>query len=148
MNDDKLYESLLFNKYYLQTPNELLKNKYGICYDQVELIRYWMNIHNYQTIKYYTPYNNHSFLIYVENNSYNIIETSNKEYNGIHKYNSLEEAIKDYKKFQLKDSNLKDIKLYEYENVKYGSDVCTFIYSISKDKELINKIKLKYRNKP
>ena len=30
---------LLLNYYYLQTPEELLESKCGICYDQVEFIR-------------------------------------------------------------------------------------------------------------
>jgi len=32
----------LFNKlYYLPTPKEIIKNKVGICWDQVELERYY-----------------------------------------------------------------------------------------------------------
>lgn len=144
MNDDKLYESLLFNKYYLQTPNELLKNKYGICYDQVELIRYWLNLNNYDNWTYYTPYHNHSIIIYKDDDKYCIMETSIKEYNGIHKFNSLEEAIKDYKKFQLKDTSISDIKLYLYDNVLFGCNFYDLIYHITKDKNLVNNLKIKH----
>lgn len=134
MNNDMLYEYLLFNNYCLQKPSELIKSKYGICYDQVELMRYWMIKHNYEVFTFYTPYHNHAFLIYKENNNYNIIETSIKEYNGIHKFNSLEEALENYKNFQLKNTKIKDIKFYKYDKAKYGCDICTFIYNITKDK--------------
>ena len=41
--DDKFSEF-----YKLQSPDEVLKNKIGVCWDQVELERYWFKKHGYE----------------------------------------------------------------------------------------------------
>lgn len=141
MNDDRLYEKLLFHTYYLQKPDEILKSGYGICYDQVELERYWFLKHGYQVWTYYTPYHNHAFLIYKDGPHYILYERSIKKYNGIYPLNSLEEALAYYKKMQLQDSCLSDISFYCYDEVPFGCSVYEFIDFVTKDKTIAQKLR-------
>ena len=64
VNDDELYEKMLIESYYLQTPEELLKSKYGLCYDQVELERKWLLDKGYKVLTFFSTHHNHSFLIF------------------------------------------------------------------------------------
>lgn len=107
MKNDELYEKIIFKYYYLQTPQELLKNGAGICFDQVELEKYWFKNHGYKTYSYFCDFHNHSFLIYEDNKKFYLFERTYKELNGIHKENSLEEVLKYYTKMQLKIITLK-----------------------------------------
>ena len=137
---DELYEKLLFYTYYLQKPNELLENKCGICYDQVELERKWFLEHNYIVKTYYTPYHNHTFLVFSDGKKYSIFERSIKKFNGIHTRNSLEEVLDYYRRLQVKDQKL---KLYEYDNVPFGCNFFEFLDYLSNKDKLGTKLKLK-----
>ena len=86
IRDSDLYENILFNSYFLQSPDEVLANKYGICYDQVELARFWFNSNNYLVQTFFTEYHNHSFLVYFDGNTYNLFETTFKDANGIYSF--------------------------------------------------------------
>ena len=146
MNNDLLYEKLLFNTYFLQTPEEVLKSGYGICYDQVEFERRWFQTHGYEVKTYYTPYHNHAFLIYKDGNTYSIFERSIKKYNGIYSKDSLEEAIEEYKKMQLENTDIQDIKLYEYQDVVFGCDIYQFIDLVTKEDKLGSDLKQQREN--
>ena len=63
INNDELYDEMIYNHYYLQKPSELLESKHGICYDQVELIRRWFEEHNYEVITYFSSFHNQIQLI-------------------------------------------------------------------------------------
>lgn len=140
MNNDELYEKILFNNFYLQTPKELLKSKCGICYDQVEFERKWFSDHNYSTKTFYTPYKNHAFLIYKDDDKYKLFERTVKEFNGIHIGNSVEELLERYKEKQLKDVDLDDIDFYSYNKATFGKDFNTLIKNIVKDNNISEKI--------
>lgn len=146
INNDLLYEKLLFNTYSLQTPEEVLKRGYGICYDQVELERFFFETHGYDVKTYYTPYHNHAFLIYRDKNQYCIFERSIKKLNGIYSKNSLEEVLNYYKKMQLKDTNIDNIKFYEYQNVEFGCGIYDFIDLVTKEEKYGSKLKQKMKN--
>lgn len=122
VNDDELYEKMLIESYYLQTPEELLKSKYGLCYDQVELERKWLLDKGYKVLTFFSTHHNHSFLIFKDKYNYYLFERTFPGYNGIYKTNSLEECLNIYKKIQFEKakSDLKEIKIYPYENVKFG----------------------------
>lgn len=143
LNNDTLYEALLFNTYYLQRPEECLKSGYGICYDQVELERYWLNSHDYETFTYYTPYHNHAFLIYKNGSNYYSFERAIEKYNGINQANSLDDAITNYKRKQLKYTSIQDIALYPYENPTFGCSIYELIDEITKEEKLGTKLKQK-----
>lgn len=127
MNDDELYEKLLFTTYSLQTPKELLDTKFGICYDQVELERKWFEDNGYKVHTYYTPFHNHVFLVFVDGGGYNWFERTIKEYNGIHTKKTKEELLEYYKNVQLSNTDIKDMEFYEYSNVKFHCNFDEFV---------------------
>lgn len=99
--DDPDYNSDWYNNYILQNSNDLLKNLYGTCWDQVELERKWFLNNNYEIktifemvkLDYDNEYPTHSFLIYKEDNNWYWFENADSNNRGIHKYNSLEELL-------------------------------------------------------
>lgn len=129
MNNDELYEKLLYGSYSLQKPEELLNTKCGICYDQVELERKWFEDNGYKVYTYYTPFHNHAFLIYIDDNGYNWFERTIKEFNGIHNKKTLEEMLDYYKRLQL-DNGTDEIKFYKYDNVKFHCGFENFINNV------------------
>ena len=112
-----------FNEIYkLQINNELEKTKYGVCWDQVELERYYFEKANLNFNSYFIvnddnkKYETHTFIIVNLNNKYYWFEHSFEKYRGIHEFNSLEDALKHIKDVFIKwindDTN---ILIYEYE---------------------------------
>ena len=87
----------IIEKYYLQSPMELLKSKCGICYDQVELANLWFIMHGYQVLNCFTNYHNHAMVLYLKNNKYYWLETTLINHMGIHEYNNLEEFFNELK---------------------------------------------------
>ena len=123
------YEKILEEHYKLQTPEELLNSKCGLCYDQVEFERKWFKDNNYQIKTYFTTYHNHAFLIFKDNNKYKLFERTYPNNNGIFSFDTLNNTIKYYKNIQAKNNNIdpNDIILYEYKIDKYGYDFYEFI---------------------
>lgn len=138
-NHIKLEPALFYGNYQLQTPTELLESKIGVCWDQVELERYYLEkiniIHHAYDIIYVNKNNmpNHTFLVYEENNSYFWFEHAWDKYKGIHKYNSLKELLNDVKeKFivdELKNNcDINYLNIFEYDKLKVHSG-CEECYS-------------------
>lgn len=92
------------DNYILQTPNEVIKNKIGICWDQAELERYYFksNDWNIKTyfIVHYDGYRcpSHTFLTFKKDNKYYWFEHSWEIFRGIHEYDSLKELLIDVRK--------------------------------------------------
>lgn len=106
--------------YYLQTPEELLNTKCGVCWDQVELERK-LFLENGEKIKTYFIYiqdqdmlPSHTFLV-INNNIW--FEHSWYNHRGIHTYKNLQELLDDVtNKFIAEKENLsKDAKIYLFE---------------------------------
>ena len=119
-----------YDVFYLQKPQDLLESKVGLCFDQVELERFYLNKYDIQLRTYYLIYQDgllgpaHSFLIYKDNEKYYWLENSWYKYRGIHEYESKESAYLDIaKKFgnTIKDFKKEKLKLYEFEKPRYGS---------------------------
>lgn len=115
-------------KYRLQFPKEVIKNKIGVCWDQVELERFYFK--NNPSIKtFFIVYDDndkcptHTFLTYEENNKLYWFEHSWEIFRGIHEYKSLNLLLRDVKdKFIKNELNGK----YKKENL--------FIHEYSKPK--------------
>lgn len=125
------------DNYRLQSPKEVISNKVGVCWDQVELERDLFEKNNYYIKTYFLVYydNNkcptHTFLVYKTNNKYYWFEHSWSKYKGIHEYNTLKSLLKDvYYKFitdELNaDYNKMNLVLREYKRPKYGITVQDF----------------------
>ena len=76
--------------YILQSPNDLIDSKLGVCWDQVELERYYFESFNNSVKTFFiVHYDNdkcptHTFLIYEKNGKYCWFEHSWERYRGIH----------------------------------------------------------------
>lgn len=126
LNKHSLVNERFSENYRLQTPKEVMKNKIGICWDQVELERYYFkgydgNIKTYFLV-YYDDKNcpSHTFLTFEKNNKIYWFEHSYKEFRGIHEYDSLKELLNDAKnKFILdqlpKNYNKEKLVIHEYQ---------------------------------
>lgn len=125
-------------EYHLQTPEETLKRKIGICWDKCELLRYYFEKNNYVYSTYfiylyinddYCP--SHAMLTYKKNDKFIWIEPSaSKEIRGLHYYKTEEDFLIDMKQRFLKNglenhffTEQDDLtKLYCYKFIKppYG----------------------------
>lgn len=130
--DDKFSEL-----YKLQSPQETLENKIGVCWDQVELERYLFTKNNIEFKTYFiVHYDNdkcptHTFLIYKNNNKYYWFEHSWEKHKGITVYDSELDALKDIKNNFIKDElnnkyNYMNLCIYEYSKPNYGINVLEF----------------------
>lgn len=113
--------------YRLQSPQEVSKNQIGVCWDQVELERYYMK--SYENVKtyflvYYDHHNcpTHTFLTYQKQKKYYWFEHAWNLFQGIHEYQSQEDLLLDVRnkfiekefKNHFQKSNL---ILYEYQKL-------------------------------
>lgn len=122
--------------YRLQNPKEVIKNKIGVCWDQVELERYYFK--NWNNIKTYfiCHYDNdkcpsHTFLTYEKDNKYYWFEHSWEKYRGIHKFDNEKEILKTVKNnFIESELNNKyeksNLLIREYKKATPGISVIEF----------------------
>lgn len=125
-------------EYHLQTPEETLKRKIGICWDKCELLRYYFENNHYQFKTYfiylYLNDNNcpsHTMLVYKKEDNLIWIEPSiPKMLRGIHIYKTEEEFLIDMKQrfiqnglnnnFFTEKDNLTKIYCYQFEKPMHG----------------------------
>jgi hypothetical protein len=121
-------EKEFWNKYKLQSPDELIKNKWGVCWDQVELERYFFSTFTKDILQFKTYFmkadNNqtHTFLVF-ENNSgvFYHFENSWGSYRGIHgPFNSEQRLVNEIISTFKKQFNVKAFRYKEYRKPKYG----------------------------
>ncbi len=151
-NKYTIVNELFSNDYILQRPKETIKNKIGVCWDQVELERYYFDNMALDIKTYFLcHYDNdkcptHTFLTYKKNDTFYWFEHSWEKYRGIYKYDSLKSMLADIRnKFietELNNKFLeKDLMLYEYNKPQYGISVIDF-YKHCESGENINVDKL------
>jgi hypothetical protein len=145
--DNEDMDSNFLEEYYLQTPEELLESKHGVCWDDVELEREWFSKQNYEFKTFLLIFakessNNlptHTFLAYKNNDKFYWFESAFKQCAGIHEFENLNDLFEDVKAKQLdyaiKNSgatseDFKDLKLCEYEAPTPGCGAEEFIFNI------------------
>lgn len=132
--NDVDFDSDWYDQYILENKDDILKNLYGNCWDQVELERYWFLENGYEIKTIYemvkldvdNGYPTHSFLVYKDNDSWCWFENSDFNNRGIHRFNSLEELLKfQYEKyvgflktFNIKDNEIEKIIMREFDKPK------------------------------
>ena len=137
-NDDEW-----FSKYKLQSKEEVLSNMIGNCYNVTELLRSCLeNTYRVETffmmitLSYRNNYPTHSYLVYIDNSSYNLIENKFGLTEGIHKFKTREEVVKfqalSYLKILRDNYNLtRDEEKYfittSFDKPKSGIDASTYI---------------------
>lgn len=146
INNKTRWNNDFYNFYYLLSPTELLKYKYGVCWDQVELERELFNKENINISTYFIcTYDNdklpsHTFLTYESNNKYYWFEHSWNDYKGIHEYNTLKELLIDVKQKFIKSNtfitNNDYTFIYKYNKPK-SHLTCEEFYKYVETQELI-----------
>ena len=132
--DDPDFSSDWYEQYILENKNDILKNLYGNCWDQVELERDWFLKNGYEIktffemvkLDYDNEYPTHSFLIYKNNDCWYWFENSDFNNRGIHKFNTLDELlnyqckkyVKLLKTFNITNDELEKITITEFDKPK------------------------------
>ncbi len=132
--------------YYLQNPDELLKSKCGVCWDQVELERKLFQDNNikFKTYFIYIVNNDilpsHTFLTYENNNKHYWFEHSWGAYKGVHEYESELELLLDVKKIFMNEHSYVSenyfLYIYEYQKPKKHIN-CDEFYEYIETQKLI-----------
>ena len=123
-----------YDQYILQNKNDILKNLYGNCWDQVELERDWFSNKGYEIktiyemvkLDYDNEYPTHSFLVYKDNDYWYWFENADLNNRGIHKFNSLDELlnyqhekyVEFLRTFNIKNDEIKKIIVTEFDKPK------------------------------
>lgn len=132
--------------YRLQSPKEVLKNKVGVCWDQVELERFLLKGYFIRTffLVYYDfdrcP--THTFLTYEKDGQFVWFEHAFEKYRGIHYYSSMNELLSDVSEkvissFNLSSIEKSNIRLCEYKKPTSGFTILEF-YHHAENGELIS----------
>lgn len=128
-NDDEWYND--FSKqYFLQSPSQIINSKLGVCWDQVELERYYFGLEKISCESYFIveydglEYPTHTFIIVELNQKYYWFEHSWEPYRGIMEFNSLEEAliyVKDLfiKMLVKRNISTEEVVIYKYSKPEY-----------------------------
>lgn len=124
-SDPKKWHEEFYKFYYLQTPEELLISKCGVCWDQVELERALFEKENIKIKTYFiflqdgNDLPSHTFLVFKDNSKYYWFEHSWGIYKGIHEYDSELELLADVKEKFIQSHNYvseySKFYLYEYQ---------------------------------
>lgn len=132
--------------YYLQTCDELLKSKCGVCWDQTELERELFKDTKYKYETYFIYLKDkdtlpsHTFLIYQDNNYYYWFEHSWNKYKGIHKYKTKEELLLDVKNKFINENNYVSkntiFYMYNYKKPPYHIKCMDFYNYITKEEKI------------
>ncbi len=142
-----LVDELFSNNYVLQSPNEVINNKIGVCWDQVELERYYFKGNDWNIKTYFIVHDDgnkcptHTFLTYEKNDKYCWFEHSWERFRGIHEYNQERDLLLDVKdKFINHELNnqydSENLVLYEYKKPKYHISVQEFYNHCGRGKKV------------
>lgn len=136
-NKHTIVDEYYSDNYVLQNPKEIIKNKVGVCWDQVELERYYFKGNDWNIKTYFiVHYDNdrcptYTFLTFEKNSKYYWFEHSWERFKGIHEYNSLKDLLIDVRdkfiKYELNDNyNKNNLCLYNYKKPKFHLNVLEF----------------------
>ncbi len=136
-NKHSVVDESYSDNYILQSPNEVMKNKIGVCWDQVELERYYFKGNDWNVKTYFLVHYDgnkcptHTFLTFEKNNKIYWFEHSWEKFKGIHEYNSIKELLFDIRdkfiKYELNNNyNSSSLVLHEYKKPKFHISVQDF----------------------
>ena len=147
-DDDEEY---FYKEYSLQSPEDLIKSRLGVCWDQAELERKWFKLHKYQYAVIYVEVVNdesaptHTFLIYKDPNNNEIcwFENSWGQYRGIHKYSTVNKCVNDVVNKLKQSFNLRGTLLVtKLGSVMSGGMSCSGYYSKARKGDKIELTKI------
>lgn len=137
-NKHNIVDEFYSDNYILQIPKEIIKNKVGVCWDQVELERYYFKGNDWNIKTYFiVHYDNdrcptHTFLTFEKNKKYYWFEHSWERFKGIHEYQTQRELLLDVQgkfiQYELNDNYQKEnLCIYHYSKPKYHIGVGEFV---------------------
>ncbi len=139
-------EGDFINDYILETAEEVEKNKIGLCWDQVEYLRDYLEKEKFKVKTYFLIYYEgisptHTFLTYKKNGKYYWVEHAWEKFSGIHEYISESELLHDvrnkYIEYELaEDFKNENLVIYEYKKPKSHISVKEFINHCTSFKEV------------
>lgn len=103
------------DNYRLQLPDELLKSKLGVCWDQVELERKLFSELGIKVTPFFIVYYDepkcptHTFILFEDNGKTIWYEHAWQSHAGWHEYESMTDAIRDIRKIFLAEEKLENI---------------------------------------
>lgn len=135
------------DKFYFQSPKQLMISKIGTCFEQVELERDLISKLNVDLRTYFMSYSNddydmsHAFLIYKDGKKYYWLENAWLKYRGLHIYDDKESLLRDVlNKFvvTIPDGDIKKVKMYIYDKPRFGINYGKFLANsiISRSKKI------------
>lgn len=161
-SDDSDFDKDWYEEYILESKDDILKNLYGNCWDQVELERYWFLKNGYEIktiyemvkLDYDNIYPTHSFLVYKDNDYWCWFENADFNNRGIHKFNTLDELLNyQYKKyvdylktFGIKNDEIKKIIVTEFDKPKEHISACEYLKYVIDSRNIIYTEKIKEVN--
>ena len=152
-NDPSFGEDWI-EQYQLQSPEELLKSKVGVCWDFSELAKDWLNKNDFKVKSFFLTWENHertasypthSIEIFEKNDKFYWSDLGFKERPDILINNTLEDAKEQVKKLQIEivkqyhNGNDEDIQhlmivpVTKANKPKYGSNPTEYVKTILND---------------
>lgn len=152
----KINDDDYIRKFQMQTCDELVESRIGMCWETAELSRKHLqengiNCKVYFFVIPYVKFFCHSVVVFKNDNYYYWLENSFKKYKGIRKYDSLDSLFKfvldHFNEITGTDTyNIKQIKIYEYEKPKDNIFCIPFYFHCFKGKNITSKYLKKYLN--
>ena len=129
-NKHSVVDETYSDNYILQSPKEIIKNKIGVCWDQVELERYFFKDNDWNIKTFFLVHYDenkcptHTFLTFEKEKKVYWFEHAWERFRGIHEYKNYEELFSDIRnkfiKFELNNEyESENLVLYEYSKPKY-----------------------------
>lgn len=141
--DDNDYVKEFVTNYKLCCNNELMEKKVGICWDQVELVRYYLDKNEIKGESYVIVcYDNemdptHTFIVVNGKEKVYLVEQAWKEFYGVYEFDNINElfdnVIDKFKsKLNKKTDDKLDIRIYLYDKPEKNYDCMSFYEMFSK----------------
>ena len=135
--------------YKLQTAEEMLETKTGICWDQVEFERHiFEKIIKIPVKTYYFVQNQntedmatHTILVYQENDKFYYFENAFQENRGIYSHDSLDDVFKFVSINMREKQNDNGIKIYKYNKPESGITSTKYLDFIEKKENIVREFK-------
>ena len=144
--DSNKWENDFNNFYHLQSPEELIISRCGVCFDQVELERKLFEERKIDIKTYFIfiedkdKLPSHTFLTFERDKNYYWFEHSWKKFKGIYEYSSEIELLRNVKNHFTQEYNPTNdninIYIYEYNKPKYHI-TCDEFYKYIETQKLI-----------
>ena len=118
-NNDILISSEVINDNFAMTEiEEIIMGDYDVINRQTFLAKKWLEAHNYHVNMFWVKNNNHTFLIYQDDDKYNLFEM-NSSYDNIRTFNSFDDAFAYYRCLEVIDNPnltwIDEVLIYEYD---------------------------------